>query len=281
VSEMTDTICLAKGLEKSQSWITAQALHGISQFDQAMVDSYPDSQISLQGARQYLATIGDVCNYIAAVEQIDWARYFPRDAKVLDIGCGGGWLTAMLSRMDSVKVIYPLDSSKHFLNKLLPQVLELMQGCPEKVSVIEGLFEPLFFDDGALDVVVASSALHHADNLESVLREIRRSLKPGGLLFVLNETPWPGYRHLVSVCAAAVRIARDLLRERYQATSPSISSSGYLYDPKLGDRDYPLWYWHKALEMAGFSVETVVNTGLPTVKGSNGRSLSHFICRAV
>lgn len=281
MDEMKDTVGGVKGLRKSDSWIVAQALYGVSQFDQAMMDAYPDSQASLQGAREYIGTIGDVCNYIAAVEQVEWERYFPQGAKVLDIGCGGGWLTAMLSRLDSVKVIYPLDSSKHFLNKLLPQVVELMHGCPEKVSVIEGLFEPLFFDDGTLDVVVASSALHHADNLESVLREIRRSMKPGGLLFILNETPWPGYRHLVSVCVAAVRIALNLLRERYQASSPSISSSGYLYDPKLGDRDYPLWYWNKALAAAGFSVESVVNTGLPTVKGSSGRSLTHFVCRAV
>lgn len=281
MNEMKDTAFGVKGLPRSDSWIVAQALHGVSQFDQAMMDAYPDSQASLQGAREYLGTIGDMCNYIAAVEQVEWERYFPQGAKVLDIGCGGGWLTAMLSRLDSVEVIYPLDSSKHFLNKLLPQVVELMHGRPEKVSVIEGLFEPLFFDDGALDVVVASSALHHAGNLESVLREIRRSLKPGGLLFVLNETPWPGYRHLVSVCVAAVRIAWDLLKERYQVASPSISSSGYLYDPKLGDRDYPLWYWHKALVATGFSVESVVNTGLPTVKGSNGRALTHFVCRAV
>lgn len=281
MNEMKGAACDANGVTKSDSWIVGQALHGVSQFDQAMMNSYPDSQASMQRAHEYLGTIGDVCNYIAAVEQVEWARYLPHDSKVLDIGCGGGWLTAMLSRLDSVKVIYPLDSSKHFLNTLLPQVMELMHGRREKVSVIEGLFEPLFFDDGALDVVVASSALHHADNLESVLREIRRCLKPGGLLFVLNETPWPGYRHLVSVCVAAVRIAWDLLRKRYQAASPSISSSGYLYDPKLGDRDYPLWYWRKALAVAGFSVESVVNTGLPTVKGSNGRSLIHFVCRAV
>ena len=281
MNEMNGATHDAKGMAVVDSWIIAQTLKGISQFDQAMMTAYPDSQASLQGAREYIGTIGGVCNYIAAAEQVEWTRYLPQGAKILDIGCGGGWLTAMLSRLDLVKVIYPLDSSKHFLNKLLPQVVELMHGCPEKVSVIEGLFEPLFFDDAALDVVVASSALHHADNLESVLREIRRSLKPGGLLFILNETPWPGYRHLVSVCVAAVRIAWDLLRERYQAASPSISASGYLYDPKLGDRDYPIWYWHKALGVAGFSVELVVNTGLPTVKGSNGRPLTHFVCRAV
>lgn len=262
------------------NWIVKQSLYGAAQFDQAMASAYPESQVSLQSARNYLSTIGDVCNYMEASERVSWASYLPPSAKVLDIGCGGGWLAAMLSRFDAVQTVYALDSSQHFLHKMLPQVMDLMEGHPEKLVAIEGLFQPLFFEEDHLDVVVASSALHHADNLESVLKEIRRCLKPGGLLFVINETPWPAYRYLLSVLAASLRIVRDLVLQRYRAVSPSISSSGYLYDPKLGDRDYPLWYWRKALESAGFAVESVVDTGLPTVKGSKGRSLIHLICRA-
>ena len=81
--------------------------------------------------------------------------------------------------------------------------------------------------------------------------------------------------------AAAVRILRDLLIQSYRASSPSISASGYLYDPSLGDRDYPRWYWKKALQAAGFNLQSVINTGLPTVKGSKGRSLIHYVCTAV
>jgi len=263
------------------NWIVKQSLCGVAQFDQAMASAYPESEASLQGARNYLGTIGDVCNYMLAAEQVPWAHYLPTDAKVLDIGCGGGWLTAMLTRFDAVRTVYALDSSNHFLHTMLPQVMELMGGRTEKLVPIEGLFQPLLFEDGHLDFAVASSALHHADNLESVLREIRRCLKLGGVLLVINETPWPGYRHLLSVLAAAVRILRDLALQRYRTTSPAISSSGYLYDPKLGDRDYPVWYWRKAIEIAGFSLESVVDTGLPTVKGSQGRPLIHFVCRAV
>lgn len=265
----------------SNNWIVDQTLSGISQFDQAMVAAYPKANASLQSARDYLGTIGGVCNYIAAAEQVDWAHCLPPSAKILDMGCGGGWLTAMLSRYDAVQIVYALDSSRHFLHTLLPQVMELMQGHSEKLVAIEGLFQPLLFEDGHLDVVVASSALHHADNLESVLRGIRPKLKQGGMLIILNETPWPGFRHLVSVTVAAFSIVKNLLLQRYHPVSPSISSSGYLYDPNLGDRDYPLWYWKRALECAGFSIESVMDTGMPTVKNSKGRPLIHFICRAI
>jgi SAM-dependent methyltransferase len=262
------------------NWIVEQTRRGVAQFDQSMMNSYPDSNAYLLGALEYLKTVGEVCNYIGASEQVPWEKYLPENARIMDIGCGGGWLSAMLSRPDTVKTIYALDSSKHFLYTLMPKVMELMSGRTEKVVAIEGLFHPLLFEDAYLDVVVASSALHHAENLESVLKEIRRTLKPGGRLFVLNETPWPGYRHLVSVAAAAFRIVRNLLLRKYYAMSPAISSSGYLYDPKLGDRDYPLWYWERALQASGFAIESVMDTGLPTVKGSKGRSLIHFVCRA-
>lgn len=263
------------------NWIVEQSLLGVAQFDRAMANAYPESQASLQSARNYLETIGDACNYRAAAEQVPWTRYLPSNAKVLDMGCGGGWLTAMLTRFGAVQTVYALDSSKHFLHTMLPQVMELMGGLAEKVIPVEGLFQPLLFEDGHLDFVVASSALHHAENLESVFREIRRCLKPGGILLVINETPWPGYRHLLSVLAAAVRILRDLALQRYRTTSPAISSSGYLYDPKLGDRDYPVWYWRSAIDASGFSLEEVVDSGLPTVKGSQGRPLIHFVCRAI
>lgn len=262
------------------NWISEQTRRGAAQFDRAMMDRYPESSAFLKSARDYLDTVGKTCNYVAACEQVQWAKHLPSNAKVLDLGCGGGWLSAMLSRFDAVETIYALDSSRFFLHELLPQVMTLMEGHQSKLVPIEGLFQPLLFNDSHLDVVVASAALHHADGLEPVLKEIRRTLKPGGLLFVLNESPWPGYRHLLSVLAASMRTLRDLMLQRYRPLSPSISASGYLYDPALGDRDYPLWYWKEALRASHFEVLSVLDTGLPTVKGGKGRSFIHFVCRA-
>lgn len=112
---------------------------------------------------------------------------------------------------------------------------------------IEGVFTPLILEDGALDLVVASSALHHADSLESVLREIRRVLKNGGTLIILNETPSSAIRHALSLSKAFAKMISDAVFRRYKSISPSVSSSGYLYDPLLGDRDYPFWYWREAI----------------------------------
>ena len=111
----------------NNNWIVEQTLHGISQFDQAMMNAYPESNAYLHGASEYLRTVGGGCNYVEAAEKVNWGQYLPQNTALLDIGCGGGWLAAMLSRFDAVQTVFALDSSRHFLHKLLPQVMELMQ----------------------------------------------------------------------------------------------------------------------------------------------------------
>lgn len=266
--------------DNSNNWITRQSRHTTQQFDRIMVDTYPSASASVDSARHYLNTICDRCNYLIATDRLDWNTLIPEGARILDMGCGAGWLSARLSQIDVVKHIFALDSSQHFLRTLLPEVVRLMNGKSEKIEAIEALFQPLFFPDGSIDVVVSSSALHHADNLQSVLSEARRVLRSGGRLIVLNETPRSAYRHWLSAAAACARVLRDLALQRYQALAPSISASCHLYDPCLGDRDYPIWYWRQALNRAGFDIEDEINTGLPTLRGGLGRPLIHFICTA-
>ncbi len=265
----------------NKKWIADQAQKNVSQFDQAMEQNHPDTVSFLRDPREYYSRVCEQCNYLDAAQLVDWQRYLRKGATILDLGCGGGWLSGLLSRLDSVSSIYALDSSRYFLDTMMPAVLDIMKSRTEKITSVEGLFSPLLLDDGSLDAVVASSVLHHADNLESLLKEIRRVIKLDGYLIILNETPSSGFRHLLSVTKAFVKIFRDMVFSRYKPSSPSISSSGYLYDPALGDRDYPLWYWKECIRRSGFSIAEVIDSRLPTVKGTKGRSLVHFVCKPV
>jgi SAM-dependent methyltransferase len=265
----------------NKSWIYEQTDLNITQFDRAMEIYYPESRVYIHDPREHVARICDQCNYLDAIKLIDWNAYFEHDCSIMDLGCGGGWLSGYLSKFESVSTIYALDSSKNYLFDLMPQVVKLMEGRWEKIVPIEGLFTPLLFQDGFLDVVVASSALHHADRLDRVLKEIRRTLKKDGLLFVLNETPSSRVGHMLLITKAVLKIFANVLLQNYKPISQSVSSSGYLCDPYLGDRDYPLWYWKGAIERSGFSIIEHVDTRLPTVKNGKDTSLVHFICKAV
>lgn len=264
-----------------KSWIYKQTDANVAQFDKAMEIYYPQTKEFINDPLKHIETIRDRCNYLDAIQLIDWNAYLGRDCTMMDLGCGGGWLSGYLSRLESVKSIYALDSSKHYLLDLMPQVVKLMEGRYEKIVPIEGLFSPLLFQDGFLDVVVASSALHHADHLEGVLKEIRRTLKKGGLLFILNETPASRWGYMLLIIKAVVKIFANVLLCRYKPISQSVSSSGYLSNPRLGDREYPLWYWKKAIEHSGFAIIARKDTRLPTMKNGKGPSLVHLICKAV
>jgi SAM-dependent methyltransferase len=263
----------------SQNWINAQAESNVKQFD-ALMDIYNrDATSFLNDHEKYYQRVCVDCNYLDAVKMLNWDDYLKDNCIILDMGSGGGWLSGFLSSFASVKKIYALDSSKFFLHKMMPKILERMHANSKKITTVEGLFTPILFESGSLDIVVVSSALHHADNLEETLKEIRRVLKKDGVLFILNETPGAAFRHLLRVFKASILIFKQLLFKTYQSISPTISSSGYLYDPNLGDKAYPLWYWEKALNVSGFTNIQVFDTKLSTLKGLRGQSLFHFICK--
>jgi len=261
-------------------WIHEQTAFNVRQWDNAKETYYPESSKYLRNPHEYVRLFCQECNNFEAAKLINWSKYLEKSSQILDIGCGGGWLAGYLSTFESVNTIYALDSCKRLLAELVPNVAKLMRGNPEKIIPIEGLFTPLLLKDGSLDAVIAASSLHHADNLENVLTEIRRALKKGGVLFIINETPRSGLRYLLSITWAFAKIVKKVVVRNYESSSPFISASGYLYDPYLGDKSYPLWYWKEALRRSGFSIIEVMNTGLPTVKGKRGASLTHFICKA-
>ena len=127
-------------------------------------------------------------------------------------------------------------------------------------------------------MVVASSSLHHAENLESVLKEIHRVLKKNGKLIILNETPYSNNHYLSLNIKQFMSIIRNLLIQNYRPISGSISSSGCLYDPYLGDKCYPLWYWKKAIENAKLKLTEVIKTPyLTNKKETKGIELTHFV----
>jgi ubiquinone/menaquinone biosynthesis C-methylase UbiE len=262
-----------------QSWIERQTAQMIAQWDRTLNDRYPETAAWSDSPAEYVTHLTRICNYLNAAAQIDFAAYLPNHATVMDLGCGGGWLTAHLSTMAKIDTIYALDSSGRYLEALVPKVADIMGGERNKVVPIHGVFSPILLPDDSLDAVAASSVLHHADNLESMLREIRRVLKPDGTLFILNECPMTSVQHLKAVSKVFVKMFLALSRKTYVANPQSISAGAYLEEPYLGDRCYPKWYWQQAIQRADLRIERVVDSGMATVPGSGGLHLTHFVCK--
>jgi ubiquinone/menaquinone biosynthesis C-methylase UbiE len=264
-----------------KSWLNRQTEFIVSQFDQSMEAHYPESLEYCKDPVSFLNRITEECNYLDAVKTVEWDRYLPDDAVLLDLGGGIGWLSAYLSKMKQIDKIIFLDSSKYYINEMLPTVFHEIGGNLDKVTPIEGLFSPLFLDDNSLDIVVASAALHHADNMEIVLKEIYRVLKPGGYLLILNEIPYSTPQYLKISVKTIIKLMRNIIFKRYHPISQNISSSCVLNDPYLGDKIYPLWFWEYVIQSAGFLNFTYMKSQYSTlkIKHDPNQLLSHFICK--
>lgn len=259
-----------------ETWIIDQILKKSSTFDLEMEKNSSDYT---SDPYKYFNRVCRECNYLDAVENIRWSKYIKEDSKVLDLAGGTGWLSAYLSKNSDVKSITLVDLSKQYLSVNLPVSVELLNGDLSKIHTIEGFFTPLLLEDEQFDLIVVSSSLHHAENLEEVLIDLHRVLKTDGYCLILNETPVSQLLYLRIVILSFLRILKSILVKFYTPISPKISASGYLYDPHLGDIMYPTWYWKKAIHTSGLSLVETVDSGLSTVKKVKGLPLTHFICK--
>lgn len=106
----------------------------------------------------------------------------PNNWTVADIGAGTGYLLPLLAvRFRSVIAVDPADA-----------MLELARSRPDlesaaNVSFRKGSLESLPVREGELDLAIASLVLHHVQDPLQGLRELRRSIRPGGLLLLIEQ----------------------------------------------------------------------------------------------
>jgi ubiquinone/menaquinone biosynthesis C-methylase UbiE len=111
--------------------------------------------------------------------------------RVLEIGAGGAWLSAELSKLPRVVEVVTTDFSPELLKEKAPKVFAMLKAKTTKITRTPADFHQLDFPENHFDFVVSSAVLHHAANIVQVLREAKRVLKPGGQLVSIREPVWP------------------------------------------------------------------------------------------
>lgn len=127
--------------------------------------------------------------------QIDWAG-----KTVLDLGCAGGFMAEALAQRGAD--VTGIDPAAEAIGAARAHARE----GDLRIRYDVGVGEALPYDDASFDAVVCVDVLEHVSDLNMVLAEVARTLRPGGLFLfdTINRNPLARL--------ATVTVAEDVLR---------------------------------------------------------------------
>jgi ubiquinone/menaquinone biosynthesis C-methylase UbiE len=143
----------------------------------------------------------------------------PKNAAILDVGCGGGWTVRKLLALAPEGKVVGLDySSASVAVSRDTNAHEIEAG---RVQIEQGSVAALPFPDRSFDIVAAVETHYYWPDLPANVREILRVLTPGGTFVLIAETYRGGpFRVLYGLVMPLLRAAflsdaehRDLLTQ--------------------------------------------------------------------
>ncbi|AGX42512.1 MerR family transcriptional regulator [Clostridium saccharobutylicum] len=119
--------------------------------------------------------------------KVDWDIWcfnqikFPKNAKVLELGCGPGKLWR--KNKDNIDKNLNIILSD-FSRNMLKIAKEKLKNVNHKFEYKEINAEEIPYEDESFDVVIAQHMIYFVPNIEKALSEVNRVLKPGGMFYV-------------------------------------------------------------------------------------------------
>jgi ubiquinone/menaquinone biosynthesis C-methylase UbiE len=155
--------------------------------DLVMMTKSPSTYIPAAGHEWFLP-LYDVMTKLAGADKArralpDQAELRPLQ-RVLDVGCGTGTLITLLKHLYPEIDVVGLDPDP----KALGRARRKAERAGVSVQLKQGFYDALEYPADSFDHVFSSFMFHHLENgqKEEMLREIRRVLKPGGYLHLLD-----------------------------------------------------------------------------------------------
>jgi SAM-dependent methyltransferase len=106
-------------------------------------------------------------------------------ATILDIGCGGGGALGDMALYFPNAKLYGIDYSRDMVSLAARVNTRLMEN--GRIGILHGTVSSLPFSGNTFDLVTSFEAYYFWPDLIHDLQEIRRVLRPGGSLMIVNE----------------------------------------------------------------------------------------------
>ena len=114
--------------------------------------------------------------------------------KVLEIGCGSGALTTFVARaLRNGGKVYALDIQPAMLKQIEKKLTKPEDQDIKNIELIQASAYNLPFENNFLDLVYMITVLPEIPDRQKALAEIKRVLKPEGILAVTEFLPDPDY----------------------------------------------------------------------------------------
>ena len=116
------------------------------------------------------------------IRDVEWKAiegFIPQGSRFMDVGCGAGYAMqrAQLEKNCSVVGIDP-EPGAHGVGRFEAERVSV------QLDIQQGYSEQLPFEDNRFDIVYSSHVLEHVAEESKTLQEMKRVLKPGGILII-------------------------------------------------------------------------------------------------
>jgi ubiquinone/menaquinone biosynthesis C-methylase UbiE len=177
--------------------------------------------------------------------------------RILDLGSGTGTGALALARRFTEAEVIAVDLSEPFLERLRHKARD--RGVADRIRTVQADLDAAWPAIGTVDLVWASSSLHHMADPDRVLTEVFAALRPGGLLALAEMDSFPRF------LPDDVGIGRPGLEARCHAALAETWAEAV---PQIGSD------WGARLRQAGFTIEAERTFAIdltPPLPASTGR----------
>jgi ubiquinone/menaquinone biosynthesis C-methylase UbiE len=123
--------------------------------------------------------------YERMIREIPFPEFDEKD-RIIDVGCGAGWLCKRIAKMIPKGEMVGIDISERYIEKLNWAKERDESGDYGNIVFRLASAEDIPYPDNYFDYAVSSASLSFWSQPQKGLKEIARVLKPGGKLYVID-----------------------------------------------------------------------------------------------